>query len=179
MFLSFLSTNMNWIINGLGLIIIILLIGNYISLLSNRSQIEEATNRKVTNTFMNKKTMETHDEEAAGAVTPDTIRLYEKKFNGVCSFYNAISQMIPIFPLFGILGTVAGLISLMKTEGVEAMTGSLDVALYSTFWGLIWTIGLKFFVAIGPSKAIQDTEIILDDYDKKVNNSYMQGNIVD
>lgn len=179
MFFSFLSAYMNWIINVIGGVVTILLVGNYISLRANRSQIEEATNRKVTNTFLNKKTMETHDEEAAGAVTPDTIRLYEKKFNRVCSFYNAISQIIPIFPLFGILGTVAGLISLMKDQGVEAMTGSLDTALYSTFFGLVWTILLKAFVAIGPSKAIQDTEIILDDYDKKVNNSYMQGNIVD
>ena len=59
------------------------------------------------------------------------------------------------------------------------MTGSLDTALYSTFFGLIWTIVLKGFVALGPSKAIQDTEIVLDDYDKKINNSYMQRNIVD
>ena len=92
MFLSFLSTYMNWIINGVGGIVSILLIGNYISLRANRSQIEEATNRKVTNTFLNRNTMETHDEEAAGAVTPDTIRLYEKKFNGVCSFFYAVSQ---------------------------------------------------------------------------------------
>ncbi|MBO4514272.1 MAG: MotA/TolQ/ExbB proton channel family protein, partial [Lachnospiraceae bacterium] len=114
--------------------------------------------------------------EISEAVTPDTIRDYEKSFNEVVSGYNACTQFIPLFPLLGILGTVSGLVEQLKAQNLDEMFKSLDVALTSTFWGLIVTIILKIFATVS-AKLIEDTEIVLDDYDKKFDNSVKLGNI--
>ena len=64
----------------------------------------------------------------------------------------------------------------IKAQDINALYNSLDTALSSTFWGLIVAIGLKV-VATVSAKLIEDTEIILDDYDKKFDNSVKLGNI--
>ncbi len=175
---SFLANHISVIINVGGVLLTLVLAWNYTRLLSHRNTIMEAVNRKNTNSYYNKNTGELEDRDISEAVTPDTIRNYERRFNADVSNFNAFSQIIPVFPLLGILGTVAGLIMLMMQEGVEAISLSMDVALRSTFWGLVWTIALKIFIALFSKKVIDDTEVTLEDYDKKFNNSYMQGNIV-
>jgi len=79
-----------------------------------------------------------------------------------------LTQLIPIFPLLGILGTVAGLMLETKAGDIPAMLGSLDVALVTTFWGLIFAILLKIIEAVFPSRVIYDVEVMLDDFDKKM-----------
>ncbi len=177
--LVFLSKYMIAIINIMGLVLLGLLVADYIRLYNHKCQILEAVDRKNTNSYYNKKTGEIVDRAEKEAVTPDTIREYEKKFNSECSRYASLAGVIPVFPLFGILGTVAGLISQMKATGLEAVTQSLDVALSSTFWGLVWTIIFRLLTSFLSQRTIEDTRVVLEDYDKKFNNSYMQGNIVE
>ena len=175
--LEFISTNIDLIINVSGGIMICLVIVCGIAVTIKKGNIEEAVDRKVTNSYRNKKTQEIYDKEEGAAVTPDTIRKYEKDFNKSRSLYNVCSQLVPIFPLLGILGTVAALMLHLKSGNLDAVTSNLHLALSSTFEGIIWTIGLKFLITIWPARIIDDADIILDDYDKKVNNSYMQKNI--
>ena len=90
-------------------------------------------------------------------------------------------QLIPLFPLLGILGTVAGLIyqinSLSDASQFEGLISSLNVSLYSTFWGLVFAIILKILDSLFPARIIYAIELLFEDYDKKLNNSIMLGNI--
>ena len=173
---GFLAKYMNAIIITGGVIVLFFLIKNYIKLYTKKSFIHDAMNRKNKETYLNAATGEVEEREKSEAVTPDTIRDYEKSFNEVVSGYNACTQFIPLFPLLGILGTVSGLVEQLKAQNIDEMFKSLDVALTSTFWGLIVTIILKICATIS-AKLIEDTEIVLDDYDKKIDNSVKLGNI--
>ena len=174
--IEFIGDYMNVVIIIGGMLVFFFLIKNYIKLYTKKSFIHDAMNRKNKESYLNANTGEVEEREKSEAVTPDTIRDYEKSFNEVVSGYNACTQFIPLFPLLGILGTVSGMVSQLRAQDLEKMFSSLDIALSSTFWGLIVTIFLKI-VATFSAKLIEDTEIILDDYDKKVDNSVKFGNI--
>ena len=173
---AFLGNSMNVIIILGGLIVLFFLIKNYIKLYTKKSFIHDAMNRKNKESYLNAKTQELEEREISEAVTPDTIRDYEKSFHEVVSGYNVCTQFISIFPLLGILGTVAGMISQLGAKDINTMFDSLTIAMKSTFYGLIVTIILKIFATFS-AKLIEDTEIVLDDYDKKVDNSVKLGNI--
>ena len=109
---------------------------------------------------------ETDDESAT--ITPDTIRKYETEFNKKCSWHGVLVQFIPIFPLLGILGTVAGLMLQIQSNDITGMMDSLDVALTTTLFGLIFAIALKVIEALFPSRVIYDVEVMLEDFEKKM-----------
>ncbi len=153
----------------LGVIIAGLLCINGVALASQKSRIVEALerrNKKYKVKGDSKEIEETDDDSAS--ITPDTIRKYETDFNKKCSWHSVLVQLIPIFPLLGILGTVAGLMLEIQASDIEGMMNSLDVALNTTFFGLIFAIFLKFIEAIFPSRIIYDVEVMLDDFDKKL-----------
>lgn len=157
-----------------GLVIGGLLLRNGVTLSNQKSRIEEALKRRnyvYTLNAASKEMEETEDESAS--ITPDTIRKYETEFNKKCSWHGVLVQCIPVFPLLGILGTVAGLMLQLQAEGMDAVMQSLDVALETTFWGLIFAIILKVVEAVFPARVISDVEVMLDDFDKKLNMAEM------
>ena len=101
---------------------------------------------------------EEDDESENTLVTVDTIRRKESEFNGLCSEHGIYEQLIPIFPLLGILGTVAGILN----------QNDMNLALETTLWGLVFAIGLKALDALFPSRIINDVEVKLDDFDRKL-----------
>ncbi len=137
----------------------------------------ERKNKKY-NVNSNSKEIEETDDESV-SITPDTIRKYETGFNKKCSIHSVLVQIIPIFPLLGILGTVAGLMLQIQSSDIESMLASLDVALTTTLVGLIFAIALKFFDALFPSRIIYDVEVMMDDFDKKINIAEMFENFKD
>lgn len=167
--LNLIINNINNAIVISGIVVAALLCINCTTLASDKSRIGEAVTRR------NKKygvdqsddSFVTEDDEDA-AITPDTIRKYESKFNKSCALHSVLSQLISVFPLMGILGTVAGLMSQVNAGDLENMLSSLDVALSSTFFALIFAIILKTADAVFPSRIIEDVEVMLDDFDKKL-----------
>ena len=157
-----------------GITVAILLFWNGIDLSNQKGRIEEALKRKNSTYTLNavSKEMEENADEAA-AITPDTIRKYETEFNIKCSWHGVLVQWISVFPLLGILGTVAGLMLQVHGGGIEAMMNSLNTALDTTFWGLIFAILLKVIEAVFPSRIIYEVEVMLDDFDKKLNMAEM------
>ncbi len=175
-----LSKYMNAGIIILGIILLILLVANHVSLINHNKQIKAIMNWKNRTSTINKKTMEVVESGQELRATPDDIREFETAFNNSCSWHEAFSQLIPLFPLFGILGTVAGLIlKLSPDAGASALYDSMNLALGSTFTGLVFAIILKLYDALGPSRTINETEIIFGDYDKKVNTAVMFDNITE
>ena len=151
-----------------GMIIAVLLFVNGLSLSNKKNRIAEALeqkNKKYTYSSNLKNIEETEDEKTF--ITPDTIRRYENEFNKTCSLHSVLIQIIPIFPLLGILGTVAGLMLELQSNDIAGMMDSLDVALETTLLGLIFAIGLKIIEAIFPSRIIFNVEVMLNNYDKK------------
>ena len=175
--LLFLQEYMDVLMIIFGLIIAILLVLNAVKLAQQKNRIKDAMNRKSLKGSVNRQTMEISKREEAEKVTPETIHSYEKDFNEVCSVYNVLAQFIPLFPLFGLLGTVSGLMLQVATEDIEMIFASLDLALSSTWVGLIFAIGLKILVALTSTRIINDVEIMLDDYDKNFNDIIAQRNI--
>ncbi len=98
----------------------------------------------------------------------DTIHSYENKYNGTKSVYETISQLIPVFPLMGILGTVAGLMAQTTASNSADIVGSLNVALGSTFWGLIASIILKLVITLFNARVINSVDNMLDAYDTTI-----------
>ena len=174
---SFFSGKMTFLIVVAGIALSALLVGNLVKLRFHYSQIKAIMAWKNKRTVLNKSTGEIEDQENLEKVTPDTIRELQTEFNKTCSWHEAFAQLIPLFPLFGIIGTVSGLILQLQAKDIDQLFQSLDSALGTTFWGLVFAIILKFIDALGPARTINETEIILDDYDKKLNNAIKLGNI--
>lgn len=74
---------------------------------------------------------------------------YEKDYAG----YVVCSQLISLFPLMGIFGTVYGLVFSDITD-VNSLVSGLNVALLTTFVGLICSILLKAVDAFFPGRYI-------------------------
>lgn len=178
--LSFIKSNINEIIILFGIIISVLLLSNGVKLSNHKSRIKEALERNNKQYRLNLTTREMEEnEDKDAAITPDTIRTYETNFNKACSVHNVLIQFIPIFPLLGILGTVTGLILEVQSNDITSMMASLDTALTSTFYGLVFAIVLKGIEAVYPSRVINDVEIMLDDFDKKLSIAEMFQNFKD
>lgn len=167
--LQFISNNATAMIMLLGIGVAAGLLWIGVKLDNHKTKINEALTRRNRRYTANAETRELEEnEDQDAAITPDTIRKYETEFNKTCSWHNVLAQLIPIFPLLGILGTVAGLMMEVQAGDVQAMMESLDVALVTTFWGLIFAIILKIEEAVFPSRVINDVEVMLDDFDKKM-----------
>lgn len=151
-------------INILGVALLIGIIVNMGRLKSQKDQIESVFNYKTTKPIVNEKIgrMEEHVERRE----PEWNELIEREkgFSKVRSWYEVCAQCVTLFPLLGILGTVAGLMLQVNAQNLDEMMGSLDTALGTTLWGLIWAIFLKFIMAFFSARIIFDVDALLDNY---------------
>ncbi len=98
-------------------------------------------------------------------------------FNNVQIKYSIFEQFVPVFPLLGILGTVAGLI--MQLGNIDQMREALALSMSTTFWGLIAAILLKIIDAIWVSSAVNKMALEFDSYEQNyqmVKDKYEQEN---
>lgn len=174
---SFLGSKMNIIICIFGAGVTAALFYLTVKISFIKSAIKDAVERKNVTSYINSKTLEIRDEIEGDRVTPDTIRGYDTAFSGLRSWYDSVAQLISVFPLMGILGTVSGLMSQMAASDTESMFSSLNFALSTTFNGLFWAIGLKIFTSLFPSRMAGEAEVLLEDYAKKLSNSIALNNI--
>lgn len=105
-------------------------------------------------------------ETTPDAYTWESVLAYEDEFNQTKIRYSLFGQFIPIFPLLGILGTVAGMIQQLDA-GIDEMKMAVTVSMSTTFWGLIAAIVLKFVDALFTSKEILKMDNFFDTFDQK------------
>lgn len=102
----------------------------------------------------------------------DQINNTKEEFFNLYSDYVSWSQMIPIFPLLGILGTVLGLVQGFWQDDVEMavtrLVDGLGTALFTTIAGLIVAIILKIVDARGPGRMVNRIEGELAVIDGKI-----------
>ena len=70
-----------------------------------------------------------------------------REFNTAYADYVRNGQLIALLPLLGILGTVLGLIVGSGAADITRLMSGLGTAMWTTFLGLFFSIGLKFYDA--------------------------------
>lgn len=169
---GFISSNINLIIVVVGIALVIAIMKNWLDLAMDKRRIEDALNIKNISFAGNKKSKTVEIKEGDEAIAPIAFVTYEEDFSTHLASYNVISQIISIFPLFGILGTVAALILQLNTETDEAsdfmrlMINNMGTALGSTFFAILIAIILKTAASIGLLKKIGAIEAMLDNHEK-------------
>ncbi len=93
----------------------------------------------------------------------DVLR-YEEDFSKLQGGYQIWEQIIPLFPLAGLLGTVLGLIGQLG-DSVAMMT-SLANAMYTTMFGILASIILKVIDAIYVGKLANELTSAFDIYER-------------
>ncbi|MBQ0145728.1 MAG: MotA/TolQ/ExbB proton channel family protein [Lachnospiraceae bacterium] len=151
-------------IAGIVVLIILIIISNQLKEL--KKKVEDHIQGNKGRVYRNQKTLDLKQRETAIAKREDTYPL-RKNFDELCAKYLTVAQMIPVFPLLGILGTVAGLIAQVQAADAAEIYASLDVALTTTFWGLVAAIVLKVVETWLVQREINDIETIFNDYDIK------------
>ncbi len=82
--------------------------------------------------------------------------------------YVSYSQLVSLFPLLGILGTVAGLAFSAKPDAISELISGLGTALYTTLTGLIASIFLKYYDSTQPGKKVYEIEAKFDAADSAI-----------
>ncbi|MCR5738244.1 MAG: MotA/TolQ/ExbB proton channel family protein [Lachnospiraceae bacterium] len=95
----------------------------------------------------------------------DTLNFLES-FNKIKAKYSMWGQMVPIFPLLGLLGTVIGLMmQLGQGIGTDGQLDAMALSMTTTFCGLVVSIILKVFDALVVGKAINSRQLYFDAYE--------------
>ena len=103
-------------------------------------------------------------QKTPDAYTWEEILEYKEEYNKIQLIYQTFEQFVPIFPLLGILGTVAGLIQ--QLDHIDQMRDALAVSMSTTFLGLIAAVVLKFVDAILVSKNVNSMEMYFDTFEQ-------------
>ena len=164
------------IVGGIAVLVFLIMIADKLKKLKQGID-EKLYGNKQGVSYVNPETLALEQRKTA-SVKREALYPLKKEFNDLCSKYLAVAQFIPIFPLLGILGTVAGLMQLVTSAGLEQLYGSLDIAMSSTLYGLIAAIVLKAVEAAVVVKTINDIETMLNDYEIKFQDSQMLQNKV-
>ena len=90
-----------------------------------------------------------------------------KEFSKPQIAYSIAEQLIPIFPLLGILGTVTGLIMQLQSGDLTALKEAMGTSMWTTFWGLLAAIALRLADAIFVSKKVTELELYFDMYEQE------------
>lgn len=154
-------------INGIILALFIITVGGFAFVVMNVTKLKNTIDEK------HKKKRSTEFTPGGIQKTPDAytweeILEYKEEFNNkVQIIYSVFEQFVPIFPLLGILGTVAGLIQ--HLDDITKMQEALTLSMSTTFWGLIAAIVLKFADAILVSKTVNKMELYFDTFEQNYN----------
>jgi biopolymer transport protein ExbB/TolQ len=164
-FLGFISQYGTIFIIVVGAVCLLFLIKSWVQLSLLRDEIQKTLNVKKGRAKVDRSTRTIVQKVEYSRLRTEADDLRER-FDKASSSHYTISQMIPIFPLLGILGTVAGLI-LGLQEGLEHIQEGLSTAMDTTLWGLIFAIGLKVLDNIGPGKAVYMVTDDLEEYERR------------
>lgn len=161
-----------WIILVLGIITFI----GYIAVYFRTNRLESTINQN------RKKTKKRHVYNGNGYTTePDVnnwedVSEYMKDFNSIQVSYKIVAQLVPIFPLLGLLGTVWGL---MKEIGgmtevaagqpidTSILISGLSTAMVTTFAGLVMAIFFKIIDSLLVSKKMYRMELFFDTFERE------------
>ena len=150
-------------INGIIIALAIITIAGFAYVVMNITKLRTGIEEK------HKKSRSTEFTPGGIKKTPDAytweeVLEYKEEYNKIRLLYNTFEQFVPIFPLLGILGTVAGLIQ--QLDHIDQMRDALAVSMSTTFLGLICAVALKIVDAILVSKTVSAMEMFFDTFEQ-------------
>jgi len=150
-------------INGIIIVLALITIAGFAYVVLNITKLQNLIEEK------HKKSRSTEFTPGGIQKTPDAytweeVLEYKEGFNKIELIYQTFEQFVPIFPLLGILGTVAGLIQ--QIDHIDQMRDALGVSMSTTFLGLIAAVVLKFADAILVSKTVTKMEMFFDTFEQ-------------
>lgn len=150
-------------INGIIIAFAIITIAGFAYVVMNITKLKTSIDEK------HKKNRSTEFTPGGIQKTPDAYTWeetleYKEEYNKIQLTYSIFEQFVPIFPLLGILGTVAGLIQ--QLDHIDQMRDALAVSMSTTFLGLIAAIALKIIDAILVSKNVNSMEIYFETFEQ-------------
>lgn len=114
--------------------------------------------------YVNKKN-HTLKQIATAEAKWDDVNTFKGDYSDICAKYSTLASLVPVFPLMGILGTVAGLILQVETQNVDVIFAALNTAMSSTLYGLLAAIILKAVEAICISSKINRIDADLENFE--------------
>lgn len=150
-------------INGIIIVFAVITIAGFAYVVMNLTKLKNSIDEK------HKKSRSTEFTPGGIMKTPDAYTWeetleYKEEYNKIQLVYSIFEQFVPIFPLLGILGTVAGLIQ--QLDNIDQMRDALAVSMSTTFLGLIAAIVLKLADALLVSKSINKMEMYFDTFEQ-------------
>ena len=150
-------------INGIIIALAVITIAGFAYVVMNITKLKASIDEK------HKKNRSTEFTPGGIQKTPDAYTWeetleYKEEYNKIQLIYQTFEQFVPIFPLLGILGTVAGLIQ--QLDHIDQMRDALAVSMSTTFLGLIAAVVLKFVDAILVSKNVNSMEMYFDTFEQ-------------
>ena len=97
------------------------------------------------------------------SLSTDDANSWKEVFDGYCADYNKYTELIPIFPLIGIFGTVLGLAG-QAAKDPDQMMAYIGLAMSTTIVALFVTIVLKFLTALYTSKELYSCDVKYESY---------------
>ena len=163
MYLESLAIIIGHSINGIIIALAVITIAGFAYVVMNITKLKASIDEK------HKKNRSTEFTPGGIQKTPDAytweeILEYKEEYNKIQLIYQTFEQFVPIFPLLGILGTVAGLIQ--QLDHIDQMRDALAVSMSTTFLGLIAAVVLKFVDAILVSKNVNSMEMYFDTFEQ-------------
>lgn len=110
----------------------------------------------------------------------DAIDVIRKEYNEISAKVEASIQMISLFPMLGLLGTVIGIIMAMNNVASSkepASMGEFGIALWTTVAGLVCAMVLKSIAIKSSMKYMDEIEAALYESDRRYNMLISRGKI--
>lgn len=152
----FFGLSINWII----LFLVLFTIGGFAYTVLRVEKLKNSMDEERRKSGGRKEYTEGGIKKEADVYTWEDVLVNLEKFNKIRLSYSMFEQFVPVFPLLGILGTVAGLIK--QLGNVDQMREALSLSMSTTFWGLIAAIGLKLIDAIFVKKSVSGMSMQFD-----------------
>ncbi len=107
----------------------------------------------------------------------DKLENNRELFNTVYAEYVAWTQLITLFPMLGILGTVMGLIFGGSLNNIDQLVSGLGMALWTTLLGLLFAIGLKAYDSISLGRLINNIDAAFNKADSVISKEQLRFDI--
>lgn len=155
------SEYVRYFINGVIVVLAVIALGGLLKTQSRVSKLKGKVEENQRKLRGRKKYIEGGMQEGSNVSMWEDTLGYLEELNKIQIKYVVSEQLIPLFPLFGILGTVLGIMFQMGDD-IALMRQAVSTSITTTVAGLVTTIVLRLIDAIAVSPGINELLLRFD-----------------